>query len=291
MKISSVTRPWCPQGPGEQGHSQLSSRSKSRSGNSIWIDRVRNCVTEITAWRRPHWFWWKGNLRQRPQRPCTRSQIQVMGFSPEVRSKAFQYEMPQYPHPDHASSEDRFFSKSPKIFFSHQVFRFKFSEAELLDSKTFWEVEKNCGKVKSWEVRSGECGGVRRSPPVRVQQHSLGGAVKATAREKSNKSSYTVQAGKSREGSWKGMEKMMIRQTLFASILIIIATAATTDALYYGESLSRFSCMESKSCFLRQSSYMVNWTYSKLIFSSGCWEATAFGVSCPPPINVKWYKI
>ena len=28
----------------------------------------------------------------------------------------------------------------------------------------------------------------------------------------------------------------MIRQTLFASVLIIIATAATTDALYYGES-------------------------------------------------------
>merc|ERR1712228_761381 len=64
---------------------------------------------------------------------------------------------------------------------------------------------------------------------------SLGGAVKATAREKSNKSSYTVQAGKSREGSRKGMEKTMIRQTLFASILIIIATAATTDALYYGK--------------------------------------------------------
>merc|ERR1711953_1591459 len=64
---------------------------------------------------------------------------------------------------------------------------------------------------------------------------SLGGAVKATAREKSNKSNYTVQAGKSREGSWKGMEKMMIRQTLFASVLIIIATAATTDALYYGK--------------------------------------------------------
>ena len=124
-----------------------------------------------------------------------------------------------------------FFPNHRRYFFYHQVFWF--SEAELLDSKTFWEVEKNCGKVKSWEVRSGECGGVRRSPPVRVQQHSLGGAVKATAREKSN---YTVQAGKSREGSWKGMEKTMIRQTLFASVLIIIATAATTDALYYGES-------------------------------------------------------
>merc|ERR1711936_390440 len=61
---------------------------------------------------------------------------------------------------------------------------------------------------------------------------SLGGAVKATAREKSN---YTVQAGKSREGSWKGMEKTMIRQTLFASILILIATAVATDALYYGK--------------------------------------------------------
>ena len=118
-------------------------------------------------------------------------------------------------------------------------------------------------------MRSGEGGGVRRSPPVRVQQHSLGGAVKATAREKSNKSNYTVQAGKSREGSWKGMEKTMIRQTVFASVLIIIATAATTDALYYGESsiLSRFSCIESKLYFLSQSSYMVNWTstYFKLI--------------------------
>ena len=113
-------------------------------GNSI-RERVRNCVTEITAWRRPHWFWWKGNLRQRPHRPCcTRSQIQVMGFSPEVRSKAFQYEMPQYPDPDHASAEDRFFPNHRRYFFSHQVFWF--SEAELLDSKTFWEVEKNCGK-------------------------------------------------------------------------------------------------------------------------------------------------
>ena len=37
-----------------------------------------------------------------------------------------------------------FFPNHRRYFFSHQVFRF--SEAELLDSKTFWEVEKNCGK-------------------------------------------------------------------------------------------------------------------------------------------------
>ena len=66
MKISSVTRPWCPQGPGEQGHSQLSSPFKkplrqwycrSDPGWLMW-----HCIGAGTAYSVKIWLL-RGNRR------------------------------------------------------------------------------------------------------------------------------------------------------------------------------------------------------------------------------------
>ena len=83
---------------------------------------------------------------------------------------------------------------------------------------------------------------------------------------------------------------MMIRQTLFASVLIIIATAATTDALYYGESFVSIQLHGVKIIFSEPEQLHGQLDIDLFqvdSYSSGCGEATAFGVSCPPPINVK----
>ena len=211
-----------------------------------------------------------------------------MGFSPEVRSKAFQYEMPQYPDPDHASAEDRFFPNHRRYFFSHQVFRFKFSEAELLDSKTFWEVEKNCGK--SEKLRS-EKRRVWRSSEVATCKSPTTQSRRSSQSDCQGKVQQVQLHSPGREKSRRKLERN--GEDDDPSDFVRLRPDHHRNRgnhwrplLWWVFCLDLVAWSQNHVFWARAATWSIGLIPS-WFFSSGCWEATAFGVSCPPPINVK----